>query len=121
MAADELKILDKGDYILADFSGEFSVDAGKQCVDRMVEACSEYNRSAVLLDCSKMMGHLTIMGRFQVVEYGQIARGTISRLALVGRTEDTLPDNFVENVAANRGVNLRVFTDIDEAVEWLRS
>ena len=33
--------------------------------------------------------------------------------------EGVVPDNFVENVARNRGLNLSVFTDFDEAVTWL--
>jgi hypothetical protein len=29
------------------------------------------------------------------------------------------PDNFVENVAVNRGINLKLFTDVDKAIVWL--
>lgn len=121
MAPDELKIVDKGSYILVEFFGEFSVEAGKRCVDRMVQACVEYDRTAVLLDCRKMTGNLRIMDRFEVMVYGQATRGKIARVALVNRPEDTLPDGFSENVGVNRGVNLRIFTHIDKASEWLRS
>lgn len=31
-----------------------------------------------------------------------------------------LPDNFVENVAVNRGINLKIFTDANEAIDWLK-
>ena len=120
MVQEELSITDKGDYVLVDFFGEFSVEAGKRCVDRMLEACSQYGRSAVLLDCRRMTGPLTVLDRFQVIQYGEITRGIISRLALVSRPGDILPDNFAESVAVNRGVNLRVFADADKAVEWLR-
>jgi hypothetical protein len=30
-----------------------------------------------------------------------------------------LPDNFVENVAVNRGMIMKIFTDFDEAEAWL--
>jgi hypothetical protein len=114
-----LSISDRGTFILVDFFGEFNVEAGKQCVDRMTEACQEYGRSRVLLDCRKMTGEMPIFSRFQVAEYGASKRYTIAQMALVVRPEIVLPDNFVENVAVNRGMNMKLFTDIDKAEAWL--
>lgn len=31
------------------------------------------------------------------------------------------PDNFVENVAVNRGINLKIFTDLEKAIDWLKT
>ncbi|MBN1163903.1 MAG: hypothetical protein JXB45_04945 [Candidatus Krumholzibacteriota bacterium] len=121
MEQDGLRIEDRGDFVLVEFSGKFSVETGKRCVDTMVEACATYQRSALLFDCRRMTGYLSIMDRFQVMAYGQITSGTISKLALLGLPEHTLPDNFSENVAVNRGVNLKIFTDFEEAVAWLGS
>jgi len=119
VAAEPLSILDKGSYLLVEFFGEFSVEAGKQCVDRMVEACEEHERSRVLLDCRRMTGEMPVMARFQVAEYGTTKRLQIKRIALLNREEVMLPDNFVENVAVNRGMNLKAFTDFDEAQLWI--
>lgn len=116
---DGLSVTDEGAYVLAEFSGEFSVDAGRRCLDAVVAACSEWERSVVLFDFRKMSGRLTISDRFEVMAYGQTTRGTISRMALVNRPVDILLDSFAENVAVNRGVNLRVFSDIDRAIAWL--
>jgi hypothetical protein len=121
MTQNELEIHDRGNHILIDFFGEFSREAGKRCFDSMVEACDEFGRSTVLLDCRKMTGQPGILDRFLVMEYGQITHRTISRLALVSRQENILPDRFEEHVAVNRGVNLRIFTDIEAALAWLRS
>jgi hypothetical protein len=46
--------------------------------------------------------------------------GVILKIALVGREDQMFTDNFVENVAINRGINLKIFTDVDEAVIWLK-
>ena len=116
-----IEVHDKHDYVLVEFVGEFNVEAAKQTIDRAVQACAEYGQPAVLLDCRKMTGSLSIMDRFQVAVYGQTSIGKIARLALVRRPDADPPDRFVETVAVNRGINLKLFTDIEQAIEWLRS
>jgi hypothetical protein len=115
----EFTISDQGPYLLTDFCGEFSAAAGKRCIDGMREAAIASGRRKVLLDCRTMTGDMPIIARFQVAEYSQKTRGAIDRIALVNRPEVVLPDNFVENVAVNRGVNLKIFTDFDQAERWL--
>jgi hypothetical protein len=114
-----LSVLDKGSYLLVEFFGEFSVEAGKQCVDRMAEACETHSRSKVLLDCRRMTGNMPVVDRFNVAEYGATKRRQLGRLALLNREDVVLPDNFVEHVAVNRGMDMKIFTDFDEAELWL--
>ncbi len=117
----DLKIIQRDGYILFDFSGEFSPDAGKQCIDAMVEACTEAQIPRALLDCRSMTGEIEIMESFMVAKYGVKMIGSISKFALVGREDQMFPDNFVENVAVNRGINLKLFTDVEEAIHWLKN
>lgn len=119
VGAEPWTIADKGSFLLVEFSGQFSTQAGKQCVDAMVEACVKLGRSKVLLDCRRIQGELPIFARFEVTEYGASKRQHLRQLALVSRPEVALPDNFVENVAVNRGMNMRVFTDFDQALRWI--
>jgi len=119
MADEPLSILDKGPYLLVEFFGEFSAAAGKRCVDTMVAACEQHGRSKVLLDCRRMTGDMPITARFEVAEYGASKRDRLRRFALLGREDMVLPANFVENVAVNRGMIMKIFTDFDEAEAWL--
>jgi hypothetical protein len=121
MASESMSISDKGSYLLVEFFGRFSVEAGKQCVDEMVEASQKNDRSKVLLDCRRMTGSMPVIDRFEVAEYGAIKGRVLMQLALLNREDVVLPDNFVENVAVNRGMRMKVFTDFDEAVLWLTS
>ena len=114
-----LRIIQKEAYIRFDYAGEFSEVMGKQCIDAMVEACSQVQLAKILLDCRKMTGEIQIFDSFEVAKYGVEMLGSAYKTALVGREDQMLPDNFVENVAVNRGVNLKIFTDIDEAIDWL--
>ncbi len=116
----DLRIIQREGYILFDFTGEFSQEAGKQVIDAMVEACSHARISRALLDCRNMAGEIQIMESFMVAEYGIKMIGSISKFALVGREDHMFPDNFVENVAVNRGINLKLFTDVDGALDWIK-
>ncbi len=120
MMIKNLKIIQKKGYILFNFTGEFSQEAGKQCIDAMVEVCSQSQISRALLDCRNMTGEIEIMDSFMVAKYGVKMIGSISKFALVGREDQMFPDNFVENVAVNRGINLKLFTDIEKAIDWLK-
>ena len=115
-----LRIIQKEAYLRFDYTSEFSEVLGKQCIDAMVEACSQVQISKALLDCRNMTGEIQIFGSFMVAEYGVKMIGIIYKTALVVREDQLLHSNFVENVAVNRGVNLKIFTDVVEAIDWLK-
>lgn len=119
MRTETVRVVDKEAYVLVEFSGTFSVEAGKRCVDRMDAACEEYDRSKVLLDCRGLTGNMDIFDRFKVTEYGTSQHRHFRRLALLALEEMVLPDRFIENVAVNRGMDLKIFTELDEAEQWL--
>jgi hypothetical protein len=121
MNSEILEIQDKKDYLLVSFIGEFNLDAGQRTIDRVLEACIQYNLSKVLLDCRRMTGPLSITDRFLVVDYGQVMLGKVLAMVIVGRPDQILPNRFEETVAMNRGINLRVFDDIELAIEYLMS
>ena len=108
-------------FIRATYTGEFSVKTSKRTIDRILEACPGQGPCIVLLDCRKMTGKLPLLDRYQVAVYGDKMVGKVSRMALVRTQETAPPDRFTETVARNRGMNLKIFTNIDQAIEWLKS
>lgn len=119
--AEDLEIQDKQAYLNVNFTGKFGLDASKRVIDSIIQACSTSDRSAVLLDVRSMTGSLPLLDRYQVVVYGQKMIGKVSKIALVRRQEAAAPDLFTEMVARNRGINLKLFTDIKLAVAWLKA
>ena len=117
--AQTIEIHDKDDFILAVYSGEFDSQSAKETIDRILQACSEKHCSAALLDCRNMTGQITTFDRYDAATYGQVIKGIVTRMAVVGPPAFVLPDSFFENVARNRGLNLRVFIEMDKAVGWL--
>ena len=114
-----LAIIQQAGYVRFNYTGEFSRTAGNEVIDAMIEAFSQLQLSKGLLDCRKMIGEIQTLESFMVADYGGKMRGFLSKMALVGREDQVLLDSFVENVAVNRGVNLKIFTDIEEAIDWL--
>jgi hypothetical protein len=111
----------QGDHLHIIFSGSFSLAASKASVDAMVKACAEGRCSKVLFDCRPMTGEMSIMDRFDTGQYGAQTITHGIKIAMLAREDQISPNNFFENVAVNRGVNLKVFTDENGAIEWLRA
>ncbi len=44
-----------------------------------------------------------------------------ARIAVIYRDEEGDRFRFIENVSVNRGGNMKIFTDADEAIDWLTS
>lgn len=76
---------------------------------------------AVLVDARELTGGpLSDMDRYDLGVL--VARELVSTpAALVGSLPFVDRRRFGESVARNRGANVRVFTDLDEAVAWLRN
>ena len=117
--AESIEIIEKRNYLLAVYIGKFSVQAARQTIDQIVQAIPENRLRAVLLDCRNLTGRLSIMDRYQTAIYGQHMIGRVSKLALVRPREMIGADRFMETVAVNRGIYLRLFEDIGEAIAWL--
>jgi hypothetical protein len=117
----EVKINELPDYLHIQYSGEFRLAEAKTSVDAMLEACRQSGSTKVLFDCTAMCGELTVMDRFNVGQYASEKMDPRLKIAMVADKKYILPDNFFEVVARNRGIYMRVFSEKDEAIEWLRS
>jgi len=67
-----------------------------------------------------MTGQMSVIDRFDVAEYGARTIHERIKVAVLGREDQILPDRFFEQVAVNRGLRLKLFTDADEAADWLQ-
>jgi hypothetical protein len=70
-----------------------------------------------------MQGRLEILDAFEIVDqyFSEMRdRSVITQAALVDLTEFEHNYRFFEDVAVNRNFNLRIFSDPDKALEWLK-
>jgi hypothetical protein len=107
----------KEGYLLVEYSEPYQLDPCITLIKEIGEICRREGLPKVLCDVRGMMGKINILDSFQLAVTGAGAfRGL--QLAGVYRQEDI--DPFAETVIRNRGGNVRVFSDIERAKEWLR-
>jgi hypothetical protein len=102
-----------------DIVGRYDYDSARKNPDLVNEACRQYECTRVLIDARSLEGDVSICDQLGIAEY---MAGSIDRkltLALVARREQVPNDKFFETALVNRGMSVRVFTDVEEAREWL--
>lgn len=101
-------------------AGEFPMellDSGANLFQELADACTAHDCDKAVVDARELRVDLGTLGLFRAGEdiSGMSRLGV--RVAFIARAE--MIDPFFENVAANRGGNIGVFTEIDDARQWL--
>ena len=74
-----------------------------------------------MLDFRGITGESSLSDLFEIACYAATSLPHTIRVAVFAGREQMKPDSFFEAVARNRDLDLRGFTDLDEAIEWLRT
>jgi hypothetical protein len=86
----------------------------------IAEHCKRANKNILFLDFTETYVEASLADKYILGEQAQIfARYKVIKVAAVARPEQVDPERFGEMVARNRRVNGRVFTNVEDAVEWL--
>lgn len=97
----------------------------KQVFQSAIDAARESQREKILIDADNVKGQLSTLDRYEGASF--LSDLTIQSpikimaIAIAGKEPLIDPTRFGETVARNRGVNGRVFLDLDEAIKWLAS
>ncbi len=122
-----LKIHPESDFLKVDAMGRFSLQEAKRTFVEMLEAVALHKAEKVLFDGRKLMGNPRAMERFF---YGEFAAQTVASFAKRGVSHATQfayvliepmldPRKFGENVAVNRGMYVKTFDNLEDALGWL--
>jgi hypothetical protein len=122
-----LTIRAESDLLKVDARGRFSLKDAKRTFLEMLEAAALHKSKKVLFDGRKLLGKPETMERFY---YGEFAAQTVAhfedrgvspvtQFAYVLKEPVLDPLRFGENVAVNRGMLVKAFDNLDDAVEWL--
>jgi hypothetical protein len=84
----------------------------------LIDACSKYNCKKALIDVRDLRINFDTLAMFRSGEDFVATTRLGLRIALVAREE--ILDTFFDNVVYNRGGILGIFTDINDAFEWLQ-
>lgn len=121
-----LSLHPSGDVLFAYLSGEFSLVEAERTFQQVLEAMEQNNVAKVLLDGRQVTGELTACERFyygafvaDAVLNKRLAGMPAPRFSYVLRSPVIDPQRLGETVAINRGMNVKAFDDLDEALNWL--
>jgi hypothetical protein len=107
-------------YLYVIFRGNPVLEDAVELLRQTRDAAADGGKKAVLIDIREIEGTLSIMERYSMGSLvADILQGL--RVALVGKEPLIDRDRFGENVAINRGAEIRIFTDPDQAVAWLKN
>lgn len=118
----------KGSYLSINVSGDYSVSDSQKMFTESLEKLMETNLSKVFFNVCKVKGKITTMNRYELAEYAAIEainftlKG-LSKLAIAFYGVEPIidPERFGELVARNRGLNIKVLTNKQEALQFFDS
>jgi hypothetical protein len=115
----ELQIEETPNYLAAKFLGEGSPEEVWRQFELIAEHCKRANKNKLLIDHTEAYGEIFLADRYFLGESARIFAAYRLKVAAVDRLNLVDPQRFSEMVAQNRGVNARVFTNFEDAEEWL--
>ncbi len=115
------------EFLRVDASGEFSLEEAKRTFLDLLAAVAKHKARKVLIDGRSVIGEPQTMERFY---YGEFAAQAVARFADRERPyvpqfayvlhEPMLdPQRFGERVARNRGMYVKMFDHLEDALKWL--
>ena len=120
----ELTMTKEGELLHVSAVGTRTFGTVISIIKDILEACTQQGTPKVLVDVRALEGRLNIADAFNIPssEFPKIRDQSILRKgAIVDLKEFEQGYKFFENVAVNRGFNVRIFSDIDEAIAWLKN
>ncbi len=115
-----LTITEHPAFLHAAVTGTNSAENALRFLEEAYAACVQRGRSAVLLEMNLAGPSLESASIFRVIAQRSADGARLRKIAYVDRAQRD-PDKvkFAETVAFNRGVNVRLFPDIELAARWL--
>lgn len=91
----------------------------KNYTDAVVNAILDFNSKKVLCDERELQYNLSLTDTFQLGEYVSQYSGHLIKIAIVCNSKFIDDAKFYETVTTNRGMQIKVYTSIEEAECWL--
>lgn len=107
----------RGGYIYVFYDTPFTKEGFIEMMYEANQKCFEDNCQFLLVDISKMPGSASTMDRFDIGLQGSLIFKRSIKVAVVYRESEIT--HFAESVGSNRGLNVKAFAEMDEALKWL--
>ena len=119
----KLKTKVQADVLIAIATGLRNLETIVEITKDLKSLCEKHGVTKVLVDTRGLEGHLSTLEGFSLVtKHFKMLRDfrVIRQAAIVDQESSKERQQFIENVAVNRGYNIRFFGSFGEAREWLQ-
>ena len=119
----------EGELLRVVATGEFSLDDAQRTFLEVLDAVARHEAKKVVFDARELKGNPETIERFY---YGEFVADAVSRCLVEGTVRRDPQFAYVlhepvldskrlgETVAVNRGMWVKVFANLEDALEWLR-
>jgi hypothetical protein len=107
-------------FVWANFKGTWNLDEFPALLESIRQECAMRQCGLLLVDLLVLKNdEISTLERFKMgLGAASLADG-VRRMAALARPDQIDPQRFGETVARNRGMNVRIFSVLDEALAWL--
>jgi hypothetical protein len=106
-------------YLVARFNGAKTKEEAMRHFELLAEECKRTNKNKLLLDFTGVPADFSLAEIYSLGVLTQVFAQHKCKVAAVCKPENHGSNCFLETVAQNRWVDLRTFTDVQSAMEWL--
>lgn len=104
-------------FLRVEISGEWTEEGMRHYIDASHDEAEKYKVTKLLFDCRNLFAPKSEMLRFHAGKHVSEVLNYPYKIAAIVKKE--IYNKFAENVALNRGANVKVFFQEKEAIKWL--
>jgi hypothetical protein len=106
-------------YLKARFIGAGATEEIERRFESLAEKCKSAKKNKLLLDFTEVPADISLVDRYELGKRTQVFAQYKCKVAAVCKLERHDSTCFLGTVAQNRWIDLRVFTNVEDALEWL--
>jgi hypothetical protein len=115
----QLRIDEMPGYLIVRFIGAGATEEVGRQFESLAEKCKNTKKNRLLLDFTEVPADISLVDRYDLGRRTQVFAQYKCKVAALCKPERHDSQCFLETVARNRWVELRVFTNVEDALEWL--
>jgi len=115
----QLQIEEMPGYLKATFNGATTAEEVGRQFELLAEKCQCTNKNKLLLDFTEVPADISLVDRYELGKRTLVFEQYKCKVVAVCKPGQRDSHCFLETVAQNRWVDLRVFTNVEDALEWL--
>ena len=114
-----VKQVNDSKYIILELTGEVTMKDHESGRADANLALSATGWSRLLVDATRIDANMSVTDDYKFTSEHPLNHPQVVRIAVLHRHEEYDRFRFIENIARNRGVNLKLFNDRVVALKWL--